>query len=149
MIKVPTKMPQSLGHLWLVVQMFFWNRWNQEWAGVAHQQGVFTSIFLGKNPITSQTRRTFNRSRANLNGPIRTTFLFCFYVVAVETNRRLSCSRVPQSSSSLAVTHRRALGSRRHWDLKSISTLPEVKTEFDYNSKLVIIYSQKFRQKCF
>ena len=36
---------------------------------------VFTSTFLGKNLLTRQTRCTFNRSRANLNGPIRNTFL--------------------------------------------------------------------------
>ena len=35
------------------------------------------------------------------------------------------------------------------WDLKSISTLPNVKTEFDHNSKLAIIYLKKFREKCF
>ena len=39
---------------------------------------VFTSTFLRKNPLTRQTRHTFNRSRANLNGPIRNTFIvFC------------------------------------------------------------------------
>ena len=36
---------------------------------------VFASTFLGKNLLTRQTRCTFNRSRANLNGPIRNTFL--------------------------------------------------------------------------
>ena len=30
---------------------------------------------LGKNPLTRKTRRTFNRSRANLNGPIRNIFI--------------------------------------------------------------------------
>ena len=59
--------------------MLFWNHWNQESAGVAHRPVMFTSTFLGKNPLTSQTRRTFNRSRANLNGPIRNTFIvFCW-----------------------------------------------------------------------
>ena len=44
--------------------MLFWNRWNQESA---------------VNPLKCQTRRTFNRSRANLNGPIRNTFIvFCW-----------------------------------------------------------------------
>ena len=46
--------------------MLFWNRLNQE----------FTSTFLGKTPLTHQTRRTFNRSRAIWNGPIRNTFNF-------------------------------------------------------------------------
>ena len=50
--------------------MLFWNRWNQESAGVAHRPVVFTSTFLGKTPVTRQTRRTFNRFRANWNGPI-------------------------------------------------------------------------------
>ena len=40
---------------------------------------MFTSTFLGKNPLTSQTHHTFNRSRANLNGPISNTFIvFCW-----------------------------------------------------------------------
>ena len=40
---------------------------------------MFTSTFLRKNPLTRQTRHTFNRSRANLNGPIRNTFIvFCW-----------------------------------------------------------------------
>ena len=29
----------------------------------------------GKNPLTRQTRCTFNRSRVNFNGPIRNTFI--------------------------------------------------------------------------
>ena len=39
-----------------------------------------TSPFLGKNrPLTSQIRGTFKRSRANLNRPIRNTFIvFCW-----------------------------------------------------------------------
>ena len=43
-------------------------------ANIKNRPVVFTSTFLGKNPLTRQTRRTFNRSRANLNGPIRNTF---------------------------------------------------------------------------
>ena len=40
---------------------------------------MFTSTFLGKNPLTSQTHHTFNCSRANLNGPISNTFIvFCW-----------------------------------------------------------------------
>ena len=47
--------------------------------GVAHRPVVFISTFTGKNqPLKRQTRRTFNRSRANLNGPIRNDFIvFC------------------------------------------------------------------------
>ena len=57
----------------LVVQILFWNRLNQESVG-----RVNTSTFPGKNPLTRQTRRTFTLSRANLNGPIRNTFIvFC------------------------------------------------------------------------
>ena len=40
---------------------------------------MFNSTCLGKNSLTRQTRRTFNRSRAILNGPIRNTFIvFCW-----------------------------------------------------------------------
>ena len=40
---------------------------------------MFTSTFLGKNPLTSQTHHTFNCSCANLNGPISNTFIvFCW-----------------------------------------------------------------------
>ena len=59
---------------------------------------MFTLTFLGKNPLTRQTRRTFNRPRANSNGPIRNTIFFA------ETNQRQSCSMVPQSSWSLSST---------------------------------------------
>ena len=75
---------------------------------INNRLGVFTLTFLEENPLTRQTRHTFTRSRANLNGPIRKLFLlFC-----TETNQRQSCCRDPQSSSSLAVMRRRALGSR-------------------------------------
>ena len=70
--------------------MLFWN------AEITNRPVVFTSTFLGKNLLTRQTRRTFNRSRANLNGPMRNTFIVVFFFV--ETNQRQSCSRVPQSS---------------------------------------------------
>ena len=39
-------------------------------AEIKNRPVVFTSTFLRKNPLTRQTRNTFNRSRANLNGPI-------------------------------------------------------------------------------
>ena len=67
-------------------------------AEIKNRPVVFTSTFLGKTPLTRQTRSTFNRSRANLNGPIRNTFFFA------ETNQRQSCSRVLQSSWSLSST---------------------------------------------
>ena len=50
--------------------MLFWNSWNQESAG-----RVYFNISRMKNPLTRQTCRVFNRSRANLNGPIRNTFI--------------------------------------------------------------------------
>ena len=39
-------------------------------AEIKNRPVVFTSTFLRKNPLTRQTRNTFNRSRANFNGPI-------------------------------------------------------------------------------
>ena len=49
-------------------------------AEIKNRPVVFTSTwFLGKNPLTRQTRGTFNCSRANLNGPIGNTFIvFCW-----------------------------------------------------------------------
>ena len=44
-------------------------------AEIKNRPVVFPSTFLGRNPLTRQTRRKFNRSRANLNGPIRNTFI--------------------------------------------------------------------------
>ena len=53
--------------------MLFWNRWNQESA-----VRVYFNMSR-ENPLTCQTHRTFNRSRANLNGPIRNIFIvFCW-----------------------------------------------------------------------
>ena len=41
-------------------------------------EAVPTPTLLGNNPLTRQTHRTFNCSRANLNGPVRNTFIvFC------------------------------------------------------------------------
>jgi len=80
-------------------------------AEIKSLQGVFTSTFLGKNPLTRQTRRTFTRSRANLNGKVRNTFIV-FFCWNQSEGDNLTCSRVPQSSSSLVVMRRRALGSR-------------------------------------
>ena len=52
--------------------MLFWN------PDIKNRPAVFTSTCLGKNPLTRQTRRTFNRSRSNLNRTIRNTFIiFC------------------------------------------------------------------------
>ena len=67
---------------------------------------MFTLTFLGKNPLTRQTRRTCNRSRANLNGPIRNTFIvFCW---------NQSQTILFQGSSELLISllymHRRTLG---------------------------------------
>ena len=49
--------------------MLFWNRWN-----IKNRPVVFTSTILRENPLTP--RHTFNRSRANSNGPIRNTYCF-------------------------------------------------------------------------
>ena len=90
--------------------MLFWNHWNQESAGVAHRPVMFTSTFLGKNPLTRQTRRTFNRSRANLNGPIRNTFIvFCW-----NQSETILLQGSPELLISLLYMRRRTLG--RDWE---------------------------------
>ena len=86
--------------------MLFWNRWNQELAGVAHRPVVFTSTFLEKNLLT---RRMFNRSRPNLNGPIRNT-LIVFYWNQSET---IFLQGSPELLIFLLYMRRRALV----WDL--------------------------------
>ena len=66
---------------------------------------MFTSTFLGKNPLTRQTRRTFNRSRANLNGPIRNTFIvFCW-----NQSETILLQGSPELLISLLYMRRRAL----------------------------------------
>ena len=67
---------------------------------------MFTSTFLGKNPLTRQTRRTFNRSRANLNGPIRNTFIvFCW-----NQSETILLQGSPELLISLLYMRRRVLG---------------------------------------
>ena len=75
--------------LFFHIQIFFWFNFRYEAkligkssssvliAEIKNRPVVFTSTFQGKNPRTHQTRRrTFNYSRANLNGPIRNTLIF-------------------------------------------------------------------------
>ena len=70
---------------------------------------VFTSTFLRKNPLTRQTRHTFNRSRANLNGPIRNTFIvFCW-----NQSETILLQGSPELLISLLYMRKRALG--RDW----------------------------------
>ena len=70
---------------------------------------MFTSTFLRKNPLTRQTRHTFNRSRANLNGPIRNTFIvFCW-----NQSETILLQGFPELLISLLYMRRRALG--RDW----------------------------------
>ena len=67
---------------------------------------VFTSTFLRKTPLTRQTRRTFNCSRANLNGPIRNTFtVFCW-----NQSETILLQGYPELLISLLYMRRRALG---------------------------------------
>ena len=85
--------------------MLFWN----DWIEIKNWPVVFTSTFLGKNPLTRQTRRTFNRSRANLNGPIRNTFIvFCW-----NQSETILLQGSPELLISLLYMSRRALG--RDW----------------------------------
>ena len=74
--------------LFFHIQIFFWfnfryvaNQLCKCCFGIAEIKNrpvLFTSTILRENPLTPQTRHTFNRSRANLNGPIRNTFIvFC------------------------------------------------------------------------
>ena len=90
--------------------MLFWNRWNQESAG-----RVYFTPFLGKNLLTRQARRTFNRCRENLNGPIRNTFIiFCW-----NQWETILLQGSPELLISLLYMRRRALGRdrvvRRTW----------------------------------
>ena len=55
--------------------MLFWNRLNQE----------FTSTFLGKTPLTHQTRRAFNRSRTNFEWTNQKHF-YCFLLKPIRDN---------------------------------------------------------------
>ena len=84
--------------------MLFWNHWNQESAGHVY-------FFLGKNLLTCQTRCTFNLSRANLNGPIRNTFIvFCW-----NQSETILLQGSPELLISPLYMRRRALGW--DWDL--------------------------------
>ena len=67
---------------------------------------VFTSTFLGKNSLTRQTRCTFNLSRANLNGPIRNTFI----VFSWNQSETILLQGSPELLISLFYMRRRALG---------------------------------------
>ena len=78
---------------------------------------MFTSTFLGKNPLTRQTRRTFNRSRANLNGPIRYTFI----VFCLNQSETILLQGSPELLISLLYMRRRAQG--RDWQLAEIRSL--------------------------
>ena len=77
------KIGKSSNSAWLVVQMLFWNRWNQESAG-----RVYFKISREK-PALVET--WMDQSE--------TPLLFF-----AETSQRQSCSRVPQSSWSLSST---------------------------------------------
>ena len=60
----------------------------------------------GKNPLTRQTRCTFNRSRANFNGPIRNTFIvFCW-----NQSKTILLQGSPELSMSLLYMRRIAPG---------------------------------------
>ena len=83
---------------------------------------MFTSTFLGKIPLTRQTRRTFNRSRAILNGPITNTFIVFFFLKPVRDNlapgflRALNLSPVHaqiSSGSRLSCTEKNIAHDRR------------------------------------
>ena len=108
-----SKVGKSSYSAYLAVQMLFWNRWNQETASVAHRPVVFTWTFLGKNPLTRQTRRTFNRSRANLNGPIRNTF-YCFLMKPIRDNLAPGIPRALDLSPRHA---QKSSGSRLEWNI--------------------------------
>ena len=72
-------------------------------AEIKNRPVVFTSTFLRKNPLT---RHTFNRSRANLNGPIRNTFIvFCW-----KQSKTVLLQGSPELLIFLLYMHRRALG---------------------------------------
>ena len=89
--------------------MLLWNPWNKESAGVAHRPGAFTSTPLGEKPLTRQTRHTFKCSRANLNGPIRYTFI----VFCSNQSETILLQGSQEFLISLLDIHRRALG--RDW----------------------------------
>ena len=60
----------------------------------------------GKNPLTRRTPCTFNRSRANFNGPIRNTFIvFCW-----NQSETILLQGSPELSMSLLYMRRRAPG---------------------------------------
>ena len=87
-------------------------------AEIKNRPVVFTSTFLGKNPLTRQTRRTFNRSRANMNGPIRNTFLvFCW-----NQSETILLQGSPELLICLLYMRRRALGRDCFW-----TGCPEIK----------------------
>ena len=67
---------------------------------------MFTSTFLGKNPLTRQIRCTFNLSRANLNGPIRNTYI----VFSWNQSETILLQGYPELLISLFYMRRRALG---------------------------------------
>ena len=64
------KIGKSSNSAKLVVQLLFWNRWNQESAG-----RVYFNISREKPTHTPDTPHVQQLSRANLNGPIRETFI--------------------------------------------------------------------------
>ena len=87
-------------------------------AEIKNRPVVFTSTFLGKNPLTRQTRRTFNRSSANMNGPIRNTFLvFCW-----NQSETILLQGSPELLICLLYMRRRALGRDCFW-----TGCPEIK----------------------
>ena len=87
-------------------------------AEIKNRPVVFTSTFLGKNPLTRQTRRTFNRSRANLNRPIRNTFIvFCW-----NQSETILLQGSPELLICLLYMRRRALGRDCFW-----TGCPEIK----------------------
>ena len=87
-------------------------------AEIKNRPVVFTSTFLGKNPLTRQTRRTFNRSRANMNAPIRNTFIvFCW-----NQSETILLQGSPELLICLLYMRRRALGRDCFW-----TGCPEIK----------------------
>ena len=86
----------------IVVQMLFWNRYNQDSArrvyfNISREKPAHMPDTLHVHPLSCKSKWTDQKH------------FYCFFA---ETNQRQSCSRVPHSSSLLAVMRRRALGSR-------------------------------------
>ena len=76
----------------------------------------------GKNLLTRQTRCTFNRSRANFNGPIRNTFIvYCW-----NQSEAILLQGSPELSMSLFYMRRRAPGrDSSHQDKQTAAELPK------------------------